>query len=137
MAHPLAVTDTHALIWFSTGQHRRLGRAALAHFTRTDAGQAVVYVPTMALVEVSELRRNGRIDLNGSTFEAWLGRLLGSRKYVALDLTVEMVAAANQLFAIPERGDRLIAAAAKERDWPLITRDPDIAASAQVDCVWD
>lgn len=137
MAHPLAVTDTHALIWYSTEQYRRLGRAALAHFRRTDAGQAVVYVPTTALVEVSELRQYGRVDLNGRTFEVWLDALLGSRKYIPLDLTVETVAEANQLFAVPERADRLIAAAARVREWPLITRDPEIVASARVECIWD
>lgn len=137
MAHPLAVTDTHALIWYSAEQYRRLGRAALDHFRRTDAGQAVVYVPTIALAEVSELRHKGRIDLNGGTFEAWLAGLLGSKTYIPLDLTAEMVEAANQLFAIPERGDRLIAAAAKVREWPLLTRDPEIAAAAQIHCVWD
>lgn len=137
MAHALAVTDTHALIWYSTEQYQNLGRAALDHFRRTDDGQAVVYIPTIALIEVSELRHRGRITLGGSTFEAWLERLLGSRRYIPLDLTVDVVEAANQLFAIRERGDRLIAAAARVRQWPLLTRDPEIAKCAEIECVWD
>jgi predicted nucleic acid-binding protein len=37
---------------------------------------------------------------------------------------------------IPERGDRLIAATALELDYPLITRDPEIAAAAGLELIW-
>lgn len=40
------------------------------------------------------------------------------------------------LYAIPGRGDRLIAATAAELDGPLITRDPEIARVAAVDLIW-
>lgn len=39
-------------------------------------------------------------------------------------------------FTIPERGDRLIAATAVALDVPLITRDPEIAACANVTLLW-
>lgn len=51
-------------------------------------------------------------------------------------MTIDVVEAANQLFAIPERGDRLIAASAGVRQWPLVTRDPEIAKRAEIECVW-
>src|SRR6202035_2465704 len=38
----------------------------------------------------------------------------------------------QRLYAIAERGDRLIAATAAVFDLPLITRDPDIAAAAWI-----
>jgi predicted nucleic acid-binding protein len=43
---------------------------------------------------------------------------------------------AQRLYAIAERGDRLIAATAATLDLPQITRDPQIAAAAGVECLW-
>jgi predicted nucleic acid-binding protein len=53
-----------------------------------------------------------------------------------VDLTTDIVRRAQTLFAIPERGDRLIAATAAELDLPLVTWDPTIAAAAGVDVIW-
>jgi predicted nucleic acid-binding protein len=46
------------------------------------------------------------------------------------------VSRSHDLFAIPERGDRLIAATAMELGVPLVTRDPQIAKAADVDVIW-
>lgn len=133
---PLAVTDTHALIWHCSGQSRRLGRAARSHFTRADAFQAVIYVPTLVLVEISEQHHLGRVRL-ASSFEQWLRALVDSRRYIVVDLNTEIVRASHNLFDIPERGDRLIAATAQTLDVPLMTRDAEIARCARVDRLWD
>ena len=52
------------------------------------------------------------------------------------DLTAAIVLRSQELYAIPERGDRLVAATAAELDCPLITRDPEIAAAAGVEVIW-
>lgn len=131
----LAVTDTHALVWYGAGEHRRLGREALRLFQRADAGEAAIYVPTVSLVEVSELVHLGRIDL-GRGFTAWMDDLLASGTYLPADLTAEIVGVAERLFSIPERGDRLIAATALRMEVPLLTRDPGIGRAAGVEVVW-
>jgi PIN domain nuclease of toxin-antitoxin system len=131
----LAVTDTHGLLWFGAGNHQRLGRQALRFFQRVDAAQAVVYVPTIVLVEVCELAHLGRISLEGA-FGDWELRLFESGNYVAVDLTREVVRVSESLFTIRERSDRLIAATAVHLGIPLITRDPDIGQAAGVDVIW-
>ncbi len=81
---PLAVTDSHALIWAIGDNRKRLGKRAKRLFEQA----------------------NGPLCRRGA------------------------------LYNIPERGDRLIAATAAALDLPLITRDPEIAQTAGVECIW-
>lgn len=60
-----AVTDSHALVWVVENKLRKLGRDARRVFERADIGQGVVYVPTLALVEIAEGVRKGSIRLAG------------------------------------------------------------------------
>jgi PIN domain nuclease of toxin-antitoxin system len=132
----LAVADTHSLLWAITGKRSKLGRRARAMFERADAGVGAVYVPTIALVEVAEAVRAGRVSLN-RPFEAWVEGLQRSQHYLMADLTADVVVRAHSLYAIPERGDRLIAATAVALGVPLMTRDPAIASAAVVERLWD
>lgn len=79
----LAVTDTQALIWYSSGTRRRLGRLARTVFERA-----------------------------------------------------ELVREAEGFYAIPDRGDRLIAATAAHLQCPLLTNDPVLARLPTVRTVW-
>lgn len=136
MAAEIAVTDTHALLWYAEPRaHRKLGRAALAHFRRAESGEAAVYVPALVLVEVSELSHRGKVTLQ-MPFDRWIEGLFGNKCFIPHPLTDQIVRQAHALFAIPERGDRLIAATAVALQVPLITRDPEIAACAHVDLLW-
>jgi predicted nucleic acid-binding protein len=62
--------------------------------------------------------------------------LLSSPHFIAADLGVEIVVKAEELYAIREQGDRLIAATAAVLDLPLVTRDPEIAKAAGVELLW-
>lgn len=130
----LAVTDAHPLLWAASGD-KRLGRRARKIFEKADAGDAALYVPTIVLVEIAEAFRKGTIQLP-SGFEAWGRALFSSGHYHAVDLSFAIVLRANELFEIPERGDRLIAATALELDCPLITCDSEIASAAGVEVIW-
>jgi len=131
----LAVTDAHALIWYAQDRPKKLGRAARRMFEAMEEGSALIYVPALVLVEVGEAAAAGRLALP-SGFEEWTGRLLSSGRCFAVDLTWEIIRRAERLRAIPERGDRLIAATAAQLGHPLITRDPAIAAASGVEVIW-
>jgi PIN domain nuclease of toxin-antitoxin system len=131
----IAVTDSHALIWYSQQRWRNLGRRALSLFRDADAGSASLVVPTIALTEVLEGARAGTVTFPTSASD-WLEALTASGSFLVADLTTEVVLRAHSLYTIPERGDRLIAATAAVLDYPLITRDPAIGKAAGVEVVW-
>lgn len=131
----VAVTDTHALIWYALGPQRKLGRRARTVFTQAERGQATIYVPVLVLVELAEAVRRGVIRCDGG-FTRWSDQLFSSGSFIAADLTPEVVAHAEGLYAIPERGDRLIAATAAVLGAPLITKDPAITRIPKLKTVW-
>lgn len=130
-----AVTDTHALIWYAMGRHRKLGRAARTLFEQAERGDARICVPTLVLVEIAEAMRR-EVLRAADGFTAWSERLLFSGHFVAVDLTAAIVSEAESLYVIPERGDRLIAATAAHLDAPLITRDPQVARVPIIRTIW-
>jgi PIN domain nuclease of toxin-antitoxin system len=131
----LAVTDTHALIWAIDGNRKRLGKQARKMFDNADQAKCAIYVPALALAELGEACHKDRVTL-ALPFEEWARAAFASGKYHVAELTTEIVYVAQRLYAISERGDRLIAATAVALDLPLITRDPQIAAAAGVECLW-
>ena len=94
----VAVTDTHALIWYAAGPQRRLGRRARAVFDRAERGQAVIYIPALVLVELAEAMRRG-IVRSDDGFSRWSEQLLGSRHFVVADLTAAVVREAEGLWS--------------------------------------
>lgn len=131
----VAVTDTHAMIWASSGQTKKLGRTGRQLFEAAESGASTIHVPTLVLVELGYELYRGKLAAGGSLRE-WVERLFSSGGFVPADLTTPVVLRAETLYAIPDRGDRLIAAIAAELELPLITRDPEIARVAGVRCVW-
>ena len=132
---PLAVTDTHALIWAIDGNRKRLGKRARKQFENADDGKCSIHIPALVLVELGEACHRERVELS-LPFEEWTRLAFASGKYHEAELTAEIIYIAQSLYTIAERGDRLIAATAVALDLPLITRDPQIAAAAGVECLW-
>lgn len=131
----LAVTDSHGLIWYASGRRRKLGAKAKRLFDRADRGQAAIYIPTIVLVEIAEASHRGTVQLEGG-FATWCDRLVSSPYFIPVELSVDVVIKAEELYGIKERGDRLIAATAVALNLPLLTRDPSIAEAAGVDVIW-
>jgi PIN domain nuclease of toxin-antitoxin system len=112
-----------------------LGKRARRLFDRADEGKCAIYIPAHALAELGDACHSNRVILD-LPFEEWTRAAFASGKYHEAQLTAEIVYAAQRLYSIPERGDRLIAATAMVLDLPLITRDPEIQKAAGVECIW-
>jgi PIN domain nuclease of toxin-antitoxin system len=131
----LAVADTHALLWYLQNQARQAGFFVQALLRPRGCGNRHRFCAD---------DRDGR-NLRKRAVGRGLapGRLLrvgkGAVRVRLLSLCgsyLEHVRRSEELFAIPERGDRLIAATASELGVPLITRDPKIANAAGVEILW-
>jgi PIN domain nuclease of toxin-antitoxin system len=131
----LAVVDTHALIWYAVQEWKKLGRQAQRTFREVEVGNGAIFVPALVLAEISEAVHRGQVQLPDGVVR-WGQRLFSSGKFFPVDFSWETVQRAEELYAIPERGDRLIAATALELGYPLITRDPEIAAVAGLELIW-
>jgi PIN domain nuclease of toxin-antitoxin system len=131
----LAVVDTHALIWYAGKRWQKLGRDARRVFVEVEEGNGALFVPILAVVELGEAVRRGQVRLS-SDVVSFSRQLFSTGRFIPVDLTWDIVQRAEELLVIPERGDRLIAATALELDYPLITRDPEIAAAANLELIW-
>ena len=131
---PAAVADTHALLFHAAGS-KALGRRAATHFAACERQQALVYVPTAVIWEVSLLARASRINLRRPV-RAFCDDLFSNPAYHPFDLTAEQVYVADDLRFTRDPFDALIVAAARTLALPLLTRDADIRASGAVRVLW-
>jgi len=61
------VTDTHSLVWYFTQQRKKLSRRALTAFEQAEDSEAFIYIPAVALWEISRHEQLGVINLNVAT----------------------------------------------------------------------
>ena len=88
-APPLAVTDTHALIWAIDGNRKRLGKHARKQFENADECKCAIYIPALILVELGEACHKDRVTLS-LPFEEWARLAFASGKYREAELTADI-----------------------------------------------
>lgn len=132
------VTDTHALVWFATNKHAKIGEKARKYFAAADRkdGSGIVTVPTVVLHEVSSLIIANKIKL-GSDFSEWIKTLDKHGYFKILDVTTEMVVSSHSFQAIKDPFDRLIMGCSDLLQQPLLTDDDTITESNVVEVIWD
>lgn len=133
-----AVTDTHALVWFATNQHRKIGDDARRIFVAADRkdGTGQVTVPAVVLHEVSCLLIADKIKLR-SDFSAWVAALKSHDYFKIVDVTANMVVASHSFQSVADPFDRLIMGCSSFLKQPLLTADRLITESNVVEVVWD
>lgn len=132
----LYVTDTHPLVYFSTGRIRRLGKDARRVFQEAERGRAHIVIPVTVLEEILRLSEDGKIRL-GLSFPdlVALYRQEGSPFFIQ-DYTVDMLLFVAQYPAIRDPFDRVIVATARTLEYPLITNDGFLQDGGFVPVVW-
>ena len=128
------VADTHALVHYSFIKKSSLGKNARKAFERADAGQTIIFIPSVVLWEISLLAELGRLHLRHS-FEHWCRALDSKPGFSIVSLEWLDIKEARHLpFSDPM--DCFIAGTALRLDAPLITRDREITESKRVQTIW-
>lgn len=126
----MIVADTHALIWWITGD-ARLSPRARDVMDRDSIGVAVI-----TCWEIAFLAARGRIAIHDRIVD-WWHDVMALPSTALLPLTIEVAATAATLpNPIRDPADRLIVATALHQGVPLVTKDARIQASGLVQTIW-
>jgi PIN domain nuclease of toxin-antitoxin system len=114
--------DTHVWIWAAADESRIGARTRRLLNRQAAAGR--VYVSAVSTFEISALCTAGRLVLSQPA-ERWIRDSIdrGNLRVLDLNSDVAMDAGALGSDAIPDPIDRLLVAAARDQEVPLVTRD--------------
>jgi len=129
------VTDTQALVFFATGNLRRMSAKCRHIFKRAEAQRDRVHVPVICFFEVALLLEHGRLRSRLS-FEEWHGLIAAHPGLPVERLVWDDVHEARGLTGLVDPFDRLIAGTALRLGAPLLTNDERIRASGLVRTIW-
>ncbi len=129
------VTDTHPLIWYSTGKHAPLSRKVLAAFQKAETAETLIYVPAVVFWEIALLENLGKIKLK-ERFDRWADVLLAKNGFEIVPLETSIIAQSTGYNFNNDSFDKIIVATAKELDAPLITKDVAITESNLIEIYW-
>ncbi|HEX8735250.1 MAG TPA: type II toxin-antitoxin system VapC family toxin [Pyrinomonadaceae bacterium] len=129
------VTDTHPLIWYSTGKYSQLSRKALSAFQKAEIGESLIYVPAVTFWEIALLENLGKIKL-GKRFDFWATDLLSGNGFEIVPLEPWIISKSVGYSFNDDSFDKVIVASAVELDVPLITKDAAISEANLVEIYW-
>jgi len=124
--------DTHALVWYLTGD-KRLGVSAKAAPERVDDGDAGAVVSVLVLGEVLYLNEKRRIKISVQDIRDVLEE---NENFQIVPLTWQEIVLAQEIKRVPELFDRMIAATAKRHGAVLLSRDHVFANLEAVETLW-
>ena len=131
----MIVLDTHALVWWASGDEQ-LSRAAAAVIDEQMQGGQIV-VSSISAWELAMLVARGRVDLAMDT-EAWLAVVgqIEAVRFVPVDneLAIRSTTLPGEFHKDP--ADRIIVATARQLSAPVVTADLRIRAYPHVRTVW-
>ena len=132
----MIVLDTHALIWWASGNKEELSVAALqAIESELDGGQ--IFVSSISAWELAMLVAKGRLALSMDVAE-WLSHVgsIDAVSFIPVDneLAVKSTELPGEFHKDP--ADRLIVATARKFAAPLVTADEKIRAYQHVRTIW-
>ncbi|MHB8628632.1 MAG: type II toxin-antitoxin system VapC family toxin [Aggregatilineales bacterium] len=129
---PLDVVDSHALIWYLTGD-KKLSKTALMIFRAAERGETRLLLPVIVLAELYYANvKNKWFDDYKSVYQ----ELLSKRFFKFLPLDHRHILEFDRDAAVPEMHDRIIAGVARRLRIGLVSSDPLITAAAVIKVVW-
>jgi PIN domain nuclease of toxin-antitoxin system len=130
------VTDTHALIWYLFALPE-LSATAKSYMDRVAAAGGFIFVPTIAVVEITYLVERHRLGANVLTrINNTLQISNGVLKPIELSHPIAISLAQIPRSIVPDMPDRIIAATALHLNLPLITKDRKIQALTSINTIW-
>lgn len=128
--------DTHALLWWVSGD-KRLSNKAAQSIADTRSSGSVVVVSSISTWEVSMLTSRGRLALSTSV-ESWLTLVaqVSGVRFVPVnnEIAIQSVNLRGEFHQDP--ADRMIVATALISGAPLVTADRRIQAYEHVETIW-
>lgn len=132
----MIMADTHALLWWATGDRRQLSsRAHKALQTELKGGRIVV--SSISAWELAMLVQRGRLSLSMDV-SGWLKTLMQIEAIhfvpVDNDIALQSVALPGDFHQDP--ADRIIVATARHLSIPLVSADEKIRSYPHLKVVW-
>jgi len=122
--------DTCAAIWLA--EQTILSKAAKEALAIAAENRQFVYISAISSWEIGLLVSKNRLKLSVPP-DVWFERVLANPRMQLIDLSFRTLIAASFLPGVPPRdpADRIIAAAARENDYCIMTRDRLLLKYAQ------
>jgi PIN domain nuclease of toxin-antitoxin system len=123
--------DTHVWIWAAADAPRKLGPKTRRLLAR-GAAAGRLCVSAASAFEIAALHTAGRLKFNQPA-ERWVRESIERGRLRVLDVSTAIATDAGAVPAdsLPDPIDRLLVAAARDRDLPLVTRDVAILEYAR------
>jgi len=126
------VADTHSLIWWFTDNPRMSSKAADI-FERCEAGQSIIFIPSIVIAESLSIFDKKRISFNfGNLFK----KIRTSENFVLVALDYPILQKMVTLKEVPELHDKIIVSTAKYLKVPIITKDKTLQNLTSVKTIW-
>ncbi len=129
---PLYVADTHALLWYFSGD-RKLSQTAAQIFQASQNHECLIYVSAISIAELYYADQKWRFFTD---FKALYSRILMANHFKIVSFESSHVLDFDRDVKVPEMHDRIIVGLARRLDAPIITSDSLIAASGIVRVIW-
>ena len=129
------VTDTHPLIWYSSGAYRKLSPMPRRLFDRASHAEVLIWVPAMAIWEGALVHRLGRIRFKQS-YPDWAEALIAQPGFALVPMDFDVLRLSWEFQPNSDLFDISIVATARAKAVPLITKDQAIIESEAVEVLW-
>jgi PIN domain nuclease of toxin-antitoxin system len=128
--------DTHVLVWWVTGDHTRLSRAATDAIGAENQPGSII-VSSITAWEIAQLVDRGRMQL-ATDLAAWLAivETIPTIAFVPVDIEVAVKSVELPGGFHKDPADRMIVATARKFGVPLVTADELIRGYAHVRTIW-